>query len=87
MSSHGSRILIASIKPIVPVVRGPFKYRVAVLQAEERQRKRKRERESGGPRVSLPFVPEERGEQRRSQRCLERRNLLRETANYGDAIP
>ena len=45
MSSHGSRILIASIKPIVPVVRGPFKYRVAVLQAEERQRKRKRERE------------------------------------------
>lgn len=85
MSSHGSRILIASIKPIVPVVRGPFKYRVAVLQAEERQRKRKRE--SGGPRVSLPFVPEERGEQRRSQRCLERRNLLRETANYGDAIP
>lgn len=84
MSSHGSRILIASIKPIVPVVRGPFKYRVAVLQAEERQRKR--EGESGGPRVSLPFVPEERGEQRRSQRCLEPRNLLRETANYGDAI-
>lgn len=83
MSSHGSRILIASIKPIVPMVRGPFKYRVAVLQAEERQRKRER----GGPRVSLPFVPEERGEQRRSQRCLERRNLLRETANYGDAIP